>query len=639
MSEPAAPSRPSWVAKPLAFSAGELWGLAGLLSLLFVWTMAPLAGYDFWYYLAVGRSIAQTGEIPFTETYLGTTSTLAFGKHADAAWLGFLVCYEVYRLGGYVALTLFKSGLLVATTAVVYGNCRLLGLAPFWAGAWSTLALWTIRGRFEMRTYLFTDLCLSLLVTILILAERDAKPRRTALSLALLFVLWSNLHQGVLAGFVVMGCWMLFGRRPWKERLGLTALSFGGSMIKPYPLDFPAYVYDHFANSRAIGGVVEWAAPGRDILIYQLGPFYLGLAAIAVFGGLHLWRQRCTPPWAFGLTALFFALLAARSIRSVSELLPIVCPLAAAYCPPLPVNRRARGLTVVLMAGLLLGTFRSGNLYDLNRATGYPEALLDALPPHHGQVFNSFEFGNYMVFRGVPPFIHGITSLFQEQLIHDFEAVLNPTPQRAEILEKFQVGAALLHFPTEQDATLNFVDTLAESPDWKLELWDDTGLLFVRGKREEGLTAVYPWRSPSWTDPAAAEKELTELVKRRPSAMACRMLSELTLKRGDLPQATTLASQAVELAPYFYPGWAQLGLCYAKAGNLEGVLRASEGGVMASPDLGPARFNRALALLELAKTETGLSAFWHRRQAAYQARRALWSNPSFAPARQLLDVL
>lgn len=639
MPEPAADSRPSWAATPPAFSSGELWGLAALLATLTVWTLAPLAGYDFWYYIAVGRNIAQTGQIPFTETYLGTTSTLAFGKHADEAWLGFLICYEVTRFGGYLGLTLFKSGLLVATTAVVYGNCRLLGLNPFWAAAWSTLGLWTIRGRFEMRTYLFTDLCLALLVMLLILTERDGRPRRAALGLGLLFALWCNLHQGILAGFVVMGCWMVFGRRPWKERVALTAVAYGCSLIQPYALDFPAYVYDHFANSSAIGGVVEWGPPNRDILVYQLGPMYLGLAAGAIFGGLHLWRRRSAPPWAFGLTGLFFALLAARSIRSVSELLPVVCPLAAAYFPPLPERRAIRAVVAIVLIGLLVGTFRPRNLHGLNQAIGYPEALLDAVGTSHGQVFNSFEFGNFMIYRGVPPFIHGFTSLFREQLIVDFEAVLNPTPRRDEILRKFQVGAALLHFPTEQDATLNLVDTLAESPDWKLELWDDTGLLFVRGRREEGLTAVRPWRSPSWTDPERAEKELAELVKRRPSAMACRMLSELLLKKGELSQATILANQAVEIRPFFYPSWAQLGICYARAGNLEGVLLASEGGLAASPGLAPARFNRALALVELARTETGLSAFWHRQQAAYQARRALWSNPSFAPARQLLDTL
>ena len=623
-----------------ALSRRELGGLATLLGVLFVWTLSPLAGFDFWFYLAMGREIVETGKIPYSQSFLGSTTALGFGRYADQAWLGNLVCYGCFWLGGFAGLVLLKSALLIGTTGVVYVCCRWNGLAPFWAGVWSTLGLWSIRGRFEMRTYLLTDLCLALFVAIMIATEKGWPPRRAAFALFALFAVWTNLHQGILAGFVAIGCWWVFGRLPIKTRTMLFFTGLAGSLVKPHALEFPGFIYDHFTNSRAIGGVVEWAPPPPSTMIYQLGPMYVGMAAIAVFGGLHLWKLRRWPPWAFGLMALFFAALAARSIRSISELLPVVCPLAAAYAPPLPGSRRVQAGAALMVGMLLFSTFASRNLRRLSVVDGFPEALVRALPAQHGQLFNSFEFGNFLVYKKIPPFIHGMSGLYRERLITDFEAVLNPTPQRWEIMRNFGVGSVLLHLPQpEGDATLNIVDTLADNPDWKLELWDDTGLLFLPGKREDGLTAVRPWRSPSWTDDVAAEAELQRLIAGQPSAIACRMLSQLLLKRGEISEATAIANQAVELSPNFYPSWAQLGLCYARAGNMQGLLTASEGGVKAAPTLASAHFNRALALSEQARVESGLSAVWHRWAAKYQARRAIWLDPTFAPARRLVNSL
>lgn len=623
-------------------TSAELAPLASLLTVLFLWSLAPLAGFDFWYYLAVGRDILRSGSIPWAQTFLGTTSVYGFGKHADAAWLSYLLTYLVYLAGGFLGLALLKSALLTGTTAVVYWCNRRLGMAPFWAAAWSALGLWSIRGRFEMRSYLFTDLCLALLVAILIQAEQGRRTRRLALELAFLFAIWSNLHQGILAGFVVIGCWTLFGRRTWKERVGLSALALSCSMLKPHALNFPAFLYDHFANSSAIEGVIEWAAPGWDILLFQTGLFYATLATAVAVRARRGWKAGLLPPWSFGLTALFFAALAARSIRSISELLPVVCPLAAAYFPPLPDNLRLRAVVALLMGSLLWSTYPGWQPDDLKVAKGYPDALVAALPRSDGkehQIFNSFEFGNFLIFRDVPPFLHGMTSLYKEQLITDFQSVLNPTPRRWEILKRFKVDSALLHHPTDQDATLDLVETLSRSPEWKLELWDDSGLLFLRGEREEGLTEVQPWRSPAWTDESEAEAELTRLLSRRPSALAHLLLSQILLKRGDLEQALVQAKASVGLSPAFYPGWVQLGLCYARLDDPQGVKLASEQGVRAAPSVAAARFNLGLALLQQAQREPQPLSNWHRLQASYQARRALWLDPGFTPARQLLEAL
>jgi hypothetical protein len=117
------------------------------------------------------------------------------------------------------------------------------------------------------------------------------------------------------------------------------------------------------------------------------------------------------------------------------------------------------------------------------------------------------------------------------------------------------------------------------------------------------------------------------------------MLSQLLLDRGELAQATEQANRAVQISPNFYGAWSQLGVCYARAGNLEGALMASEGGARAPGGGAPAQFNRALALKELAQREAWPASTWHRWLAWYHTRRALESDPNFQPARALLEQL
>lgn len=625
-SENAAPS--SVRRQPLIFA---IW--IGALSL---WTLGPIAGYDFWYYLVIGRDVVENGRIPWEESFLGTTSHFGFGAYASAGWLGYTVCYICFATFGVLGLVLLKSGLLCGTTALVYCSNRLLGLSPFWAGAWASLGLWTIRGRFEMRTYLISDLALALLVLVLVRAESRPSLKRTAFELAALFALWGNLHQGVIAGLLVVGSWVLLGRVPLRQRILLGTIAGGCSLLQPYALSFPSFLRDTFGNSRAILGVVEWAPPSWGILTSHLAIFLLICLAVAIRGLYDVWAGRKKLASWFGLTtASVFAFQAVRSIRSISELLSVTCPLIASWFPPLANRRRPQVLAGLLLAALFLGTFRPYSWSELTQARGYPSALIEAIPKGSKQVFNSFEMGNYLVFRGIKPFIHGMTSLYREQLILDFEAVLNPTPRRDQILQEHEVDTILVHLPQAEDATSSLVDALTESAQWKLLAWDDTGLLFVKGDRSQGLTAVSPWKTPAWTDARAAETELKTLVQSHPSGIAYRFLSQLYLERGDISQATEMAQRAVTLFPEFVPAWTQLGLCYSRSGNLEGLLIASAGALQANPNEASVRFNRGLALWELSKRSSWPFSAWYSSQARYQIRRALWLDPEFAPAQRL----
>ena len=626
--------------RPLS-KADFVWALA-LATLAFLWTIAPLQGYDFWSYLSVGRIVLEEGSIPWEQSFLGRTEVWAFHKYADQAWLGSTIFYLFYKFLGLPGMIVLRSCLLSLVTTLTYFNCRLIGLQAKWAFLWSILGLWTIRSRFLSRSYLFTDLCAAALVLLVVWHWKSQRTKPFLIGIVCLFSLWSNLHQGVLAGLILLIPWTILNGHSLRLGMSTYFLACLGVMLRPHGFQYPQFIYDHFSSQTAITGVAEWAALDLKTWLQHLGPG-TAIALVLVFMGVKRIIQdkpENPPPWSFLIITGMFFFAAIRSGRSVSEILPIVFPLSAAYFPQLKAPKRLFGLATAVMLCLLFVSFPNYRWERLSdNSHRYPIALLQHIETEHHQVLNSFEYGNFLAFQGTPPFLHGVTSLYKEELLKDYQSILRTEDGYEEKLDRYQVNSCLLHFPTELDATESLVNKLFDSPDWQLKSWDDQALLFVRAPAAEGLNACRPWREPRWLETDEAERELLQIVKQQPSARAYTILSELAGKRADWKKAGDFARLATQENPNYYLAWMSLGLSAAKSGDLATVLESSAEGVRIAPNVSKAHFNRGLALLTLSQAESGLFSWWAKIRCQYHLKRALSLDPGFQPAQQILDNL
>lgn len=619
----------------------ELPGLGLLLGLIFLWTLAPLQGYDFWFYLTVGRDIFAGEGIPWAQSYLGNTNEYAFGAYANHAWLCSLTSYLFYHLGGPLGLVALRSLVLTILSSLTYLNCRLAGLTPLSAGLWTAVGLWSVRSRFLLRSYLFTDLCLAVLVGLVLLHYRRPNLKRLLVGVPLLFVVWTNTHQGYVAGLVLIFIWVVFGGVPRKFGCGLFAVACLATLFKPHGIAFVGFYYDTFTNSSAIGGVLEWESLSFIATLEHLGVLLLAGGVLLGYGLVRIQKKlQPAPPWSHLVIVAAFLFLGLRSMRGILELFPVVVPLAATFFPPLKPPRWAQILVISAVCALYLGTYSGHSFETLKNVDRlYPVHLAEAVREQPGQVFNSYEFGNFLAMQRIPPFIHGMTALYREGLIRDFLDILNPSDKRLALLEKYQVESALLHYPTEVDAHTEFVEFLFATTDWKLALWDDTGLLFTKAPAQEGYGHVRPWRKEMYTDPVAAKAELEHLIKRRPSARAHTLLSELYAKEDDIETAGDHARKAVILAPTDGRAWSAVALAAAKRGDLAKVLEATEKLVTLRPDDAPLHYNRALALIEQRRSQSGLASWWTGRKILNHLETCLELNPEFEPARSALSAL
>ncbi len=623
----------------------ELIGLALLLALIFLWTLAPLQGYDLWFYLAVGRDVLDGHTIPWAESYLGTTAVFALGAYANHAWVCCLVCYMFYSKLGTVGLVLLRSLLLCSTSGVTYLNCRLAGMRAFPAWLLTALGLWSVRSRFLMRSYLFTDLMLALLTLALLVHFRSPNNRRLVGSVLAIFVLWTNTHQGYVAGLVLVFLWVLFGAVPRRMGAGLVLGACLATLLRPHGIASTGFFYDVFSNSSALTGVLEWESLGWWATFTNLGALLITLAHMVGWRVRQVWGKReDLPPLAALVVLAAFLFLGLRSMRGVSTLLPVAVPMAALWCPQFSAPRWLKGLGLAAVLGLYAVTYQPHSMDRLSSlGLRYPVRLAAESRKLGGQVFNSYEFGNFLAFQKVPPFIHGMTALYKPALLEQFLGALNGTEaegdSRESILSAYQVEQALVHYPTPSDAHTAFVEYLYASPHWKLHMWDDTGLLFVRGPAAEGYVHLQPWRQRMYLDPVAARPELERAVQSAPSARAFTMLSEIVSKEGDHRAGLDYARKAVLINPDFARAWSAVAVGAAHRGDLNSVLEATRRLVELLPEDAVLRFHRAQALLELHQRQSGWAAWWTEREVRSNLERTLELKPDFEPAAGLLRSL
>ena len=602
----------------------HLWPILALTA-IFIWCLRPIEGFDIWFYIEYGRLVVEEMTIPWSESFLGTTDTYAFHRHANHSWLAYAVCYLAYKFGQLGGLVLLKSLLFTTTAGVTYYNCRLSGLSASWSSLLVMLGVWSVRSRFLLRSVLFTDLLLALLLLFLLRSQQREDGRFSLWGLATLMALWSNTHQGVLAGCFLLFWWLLTRKFCWKFRLQALFVAGFSTLIRPYGWWFPHFFLEHFGNTTAVQDVMEWAPLSFPYMVTHLGPLIL-LYLVSV-------------PWAAkvhkaslgnAFIALLFLVLALRSQRAVGEILPVVVPLLAGYISCLSPSRK---LLVPAIAGICIFFYTggpnipNGGLFRLDPK--YPRGLVQALPEDHGQIFNSYEFGNFLIFQEKRPFIHGITALYAEPLVTDFQAALNRGPKREELFEQFQVEEVMLHHPTAVDSTELLVEDLFASSDWHLWWWDDSGYLFRRAEGQD-LKAVRPWnRKQPWTDPEAAKAQLDQMLEREPSGLALTLRAQLHSADGEDDKALALVKRALEITPYRYEAVLLHGTISFKMGNLESAERLLLLARKIAPNSPVTHFNLALLYLNTNRPS----------EATQELQEVLKIEPDFQQAKDLLRRL
>ncbi len=193
------------------------WLGPGALAFLAIWIVLLAGGRSgmlrdpgtFWH-TRTGELILKDGFIrtdPYTFTFGGTW-------WVPYQWLGEVAMALAYRLGGFDVQLLGAVALLSAVFAWLSVRLLRTGLHPIVVGSIVALGLAAGGSHFHVRPHLFT--LTSLAITVALLADCELGRRRIGVLIALvpLFVVWTNVHGGLLGGlatlYLTVAGWLAF---------------------------------------------------------------------------------------------------------------------------------------------------------------------------------------------------------------------------------------------------------------------------------------------------------------------------------------------------------------------------------------------------------------------------------------------
>ncbi|MFO3795684.1 MAG: hypothetical protein ACK8QZ_00095 [Anaerolineales bacterium] len=458
--------------------------------LLFLILSHTPADPDMWWHLRNGQEMAQQRAILLEDRF---SYTRYGAPWVNVFWLPDLILYGLYRVAGFFGLGLVTAALGAALFTHIW---KTRPRAPFLSAFLVILAAIAIAPFWSVRPQLASFLLLAWL------AERIETWRRSPSRpfwLPLLFLLWANLHGGFIWGFLYLLAF-LFGefleRRLQPETSlpprSLLELSFWAFLSIPTTLVNPnglALWQLPFHTVDVSMGIYEWLSPDfhKPFLHPVLWMLFLYLLGLSL--------RRAPVRLSQTLPILGFAYMGFVSQRALAAFLLLLAPslleiweeIGKAWRssrPELPANLGLLprpwliALNATLVIGLGLGALVRAWALASPEAVhrDYPHGAIAWLrqnrPP--GRLFNSYNWGGYLTFNlpEYPVFIDGRADLYGEELIHQWQQIVQATPQAWELLQKWQVQIVLL----EPDQPL--VKALIERG-WKIAYQDQTSILLL----------------------------------------------------------------------------------------------------------------------------------------------------------------
>lgn len=464
---------------------------------------------DIWGHVGYGKLLWETKSIPATEPLMPLAAGMPF---VDTSWGSQVLAYLTHANFGPAGIQ-FLHALTITLAAG--------GLA--WRFARSTHRFWLPVAGFALfiglnweqmavtRPQLAGIACyVSLLVML--------TGRWTALhwgAIPLLFLVWTNLHGSFVMGLGLLACATLgraidvwFAGRGWRglthdgplcRLVIVTQLAFVATLVNPYGLALYHEVLPFAANNN-LADLVEWQPlhvrtfQGQMVaavivalaVVYRLSPRRVTTAetlALVGAGFAMLWSNRFLVWWSpLATLALVWhghAILSARAVSPSADEEP-----AHAFKRKGVFTLCACGLAWIFFAFTPFGLrvihgpkAAAKSPYALNTPVGATAHLVKNPPV--GQIFNTYEWGDYLSFAGpsgLKIFVNSHAHLVHPDIWKHYLAVINVSAGWDDLLDLYGVNAVVVDKRDRQ----SLITRMKEHEKWQLSYEDNTAVVFVR---------------------------------------------------------------------------------------------------------------------------------------------------------------
>jgi hypothetical protein len=438
---------------------------------------------DIYWHLAVGRWIVAHRAFPHADVF---SQTVAGAPWIAKDWVAQVLYAGAYGVAGWSGVVVLAAAAIAAAFALL-ARFLLQKLAPAPALTLVGAAFVLAAPHLVARPHV---LALPVMVAwIGVLVNAVDRRRAPPLMLLPLMTLWANLHGSFTLGLalvapIALEAWWNGGgeRRQTAMRwIRFGALALLAACITPYGPEPIAIAWRMLSLGQVFSVIGEWQPQNFS----RLG----GFEACLLLGlGFALYRGIVLPPLRIAvlLGLLHLALSQARHVDVLGLLAPLFLaqPLArsvgSAGADAHGAASHARAAAdAVVVAMLVALTWALASVRDwAPRAQISPAGAVQAIRARTtGPIFNDYDFGGYLIYAGLKPFIDGRTDqLYGEAFTirHHRAVMLQDVGDFVRLLDEQRIAATLL------DPATPAVGLLDRMPEWERVYADAVAVVHVR---------------------------------------------------------------------------------------------------------------------------------------------------------------
>jgi hypothetical protein len=481
-------------------------------AIFWFYSRQPLYHTDLWGHLAYGRLIWESGALPATEPFMPLARDV---RVVDSAWLSQVAGFLAYSRWGPAAIQFLHALAIAICCGILAQGAYRRTRSVLWSVA--GLGLFEALNWFQFR--IVRPQMAGLVCCAVLLAVLTARKWRPVYVLAVpaILAVWANLHGSFVVGLGLLGCaWLgrvvdvwrrtasvaavIRDRRTKRLLLG-TVLGPVAALANPYGPRLYAEVLALALNPN-LGDLIEW----KSLVLKSVqGEVAAGVALglVVVYG---LSRRRVSTGEALAVIGLGAAgFWSARMIVwwTLVAAPALVVRAQSAWRRFRPAQNTARlesasriwtstsfALAMVFLVATPFGMqFLSGRAPDCDRSVSSQTPLAATAwlcqHPPVGQVFNVYEWGDYLVWAGppqIPVFVTSHAHLVPPEVWRDYLTVINLRSGWEDVLERYAVTTVVV----DKLRSGALIARLRKSGEWRTAYQDEMAVIFARRESAPG---------------------------------------------------------------------------------------------------------------------------------------------------------
>ncbi len=457
---------------------------------------------DSGWHIRNGERVLATGQVPVTEPY---SFSKPGGDWFAWEWLADLTMAKAHQWDGPRGVFFLYLAVLAVVSWLWFQLSWAAGVwfLPACVGTWIMLTTCTIH--WLARPHLYGWLFLLVAVLWAEDASRKASPQWMA-AVALLGVLWANMHASFFLGIAVFGLYGLeaFAKKQahWRTLWIWSAILAAASFVNPYGWHVHAHIVQYLRNKELLSKVGEF----QSFNFHIDGAEAIVLAMVLAAAGVTL--NIAQGYWSRGILSLVLFVGALRSARGLPLVALVAVPLAiGALCRAfqqaqlegrfakmrdefVQYNLNLRKLDgqftglalapIVFAALVLIGRSSLFSAPAGFQADTFPVGLSQAVSklPAEARLYSSDKYGGYLIYRFAGErkvFFDGRSDYYGAQFLNEYLLIPEAKPGWEAQWARWNFTHALV----PKDSAISL---WLPVKGWKKIGEDKVALLFEKGK-------------------------------------------------------------------------------------------------------------------------------------------------------------